>query len=168
MCVIKRENQIKTPPELDRHCWSWSRHHWSSNHHHQSSNHASSPELLMFSEGKITRVAFFPLSFSCLSGKIRNEGKIRVHIILHDPFRSIPQKTQSRKDPSHRDPQICGSRKSHPNTVPQQSFTGQAHGPDPWLPFLTKTGPPAVTYGKKLPLTNRYNKFNEGKCSSTM
>ena len=26
---------------------------------------------------------------------------MRIYVILHDPFRPIPQKTQSRKNPSH-------------------------------------------------------------------
>ena len=34
--------------------------------------------------------------------------KMRVHVIPHDPFRPIPQKTQSRKDPSREARKFAG------------------------------------------------------------
>ena len=96
----EKRKQIKTPPELE----SSSPELESSSPELESSPpelESSSPELLMFYGGKVTRIAFFSFSFSSFSGKIRNEEKkMRVHVILHNPFRPIPQKTQSRKDPS--------------------------------------------------------------------
>lgn len=53
----------------------------------------------MFFGGKSPKIALFSLSLSFFPGKIRNE-KIRFHVIPHDPFWAIPQKIQSRKDPS--------------------------------------------------------------------
>ena len=67
MCVIKRENQIKTPPELE-----------SSSLKLESSSpklESSSLEPLVFSGGKVIWIAFFSLYFSFFSGKIRNEEK---------------------------------------------------------------------------------------------
>ena len=85
----KKRKQIKTPPELE----SSSPEFESSSPELESSSpelESSSPELLMFYGGKVTRIAFFSLSLSFFSGKIRNEKKMRVHVIPHDPFRLIP------------------------------------------------------------------------------
>ncbi|KAF3582229.1 hypothetical protein DY000_02033116 [Brassica cretica] len=51
--------------------------------------------------GKCHKNRFILTLFLVFSGKIRNEEKkMRVHVISHDPLQLIPQKNQSRKDPS--------------------------------------------------------------------
>ena len=55
---------------------------------------------------------------------------MRVHVILHGPFWSIPQKTNSRKDPSRKTRKFAGLENLVP--IPYRD------SPDPWLSSLTE------------------------------
>ena len=50
-------------------------------------------------------------------------------VSVHPAKDTVPQRSVPRG------PQICGPKKLRPNTVPRQSFTGQARGLDPWLGY---------------------------------
>ena len=58
------------------------------------------------------------------SGKIRNEKKMRVHVIPHDPYRPIPEKAHTRKDPSREAPKFTGLENLVP--IPSRDNTFQA------------------------------------------